>query len=455
MRSLIWLAVLLAGFGLMLLVYLQAIRLTETNPWMNGLMFVGQEPPEDQVTEVQVIRMDLIYMEPSAWEKAYDEAFGPTGSGNYRLPARDKLVLAPGLHEWFSPALLAKGRLPEPGTNEILAGWGTQTHEWLQWGQHKLVVVGVLDRSVMMFAHAYLLAEGSPAASFFHPPYEGAKQAYVIPATRDVLRKPAVRAQLERAFPADRFQCLVADDRRIPVPGGTSGLYTLGMMLFVLGGVGSFRRLYGWLARTVRVRLLVGPLDAIVAWARLWWGLHLGFFAVYFLGSFFCFVEPELQDLALQQVSDMRRDSALAMATGAAYQARSVLLAAGLTLANNFLKSFGFLTVSSFVLPGVGVLAHLLLVLVAGMGLTPATTGWALFMLPHSVVLLVEMEAYILASFFALLIPVYLFRKAEGPSVLRRYGRAVLLNLKANVLVLIVLAVAALYEAIELILQVR
>jgi hypothetical protein len=157
----------------------------------------------------------------------------------------------------------------------------------------------------------------------------------------------------------------------------------------------------------------------------------------------------------LQQVSNMRRENALAMAAGAAYQARSVLPAAGLTLANNFLASFGSLTVSSFVLPGLGVLVNLLMVLIEGMGLTPATTGGALFMLPHSVVLLVEMEAYILASFFALLIPVYLFRKAEGPSVLRRYGRAVLLNLKANVLVLVVLAVAAVYEAIEVILQVR
>jgi len=453
MRSLLWLAVLLAGFGLMLLVYLQAICFTETNPWMNGLMFVGQKPPDDPVTEVQVIRMDLIYLEPSAWEKVYDEAFGPSGSGGYHRPPRGKLVLDPGLHERFAPALLAKGRLPEPGTNEILAGWGTQTHEYLLWGQDKLMVVGVLDRSVMMFAHAYLLAEGSPAASFFHPPYEEAEQAYVIAATREVLRKPAVRTELDHAFPADRFHCLVADDRRIPVPGGAFGLYTLGMMLFVLGGVGLFRRLYGWLARTVRVRLLAGPLDAIVAWARLWWGLHLGFFAAYFLGSFFCFLEPNLQDFVLQQVSNMRRENALVMAAGAAYQARSVLLAAGLTLANNFLSSFGLLTVSSFVLPGVGVLVYLLMACLAGMGLTAVTTGGALFMLPHSVVLLLEMEAYILASFFALLIPVYLFRKVEGPSVLRRYGRAVLLNLKANVLVLIVLAVAALYEAIEVILQ--
>jgi len=60
---------------------------------------------------------------------------------------------------------------------------------------------------------------------------------------------------------------------------------------------------------------------------------------------------------------------------------------------------------------------------------------------------------YVLAAFFTLLIPVYLFRKAEGPSPLRRYGKALLMNVRGNLLVAIVLAVAAIYEAIEVILS--
>jgi hypothetical protein len=72
-------------------------------------------------------------------------------------------------------------------------------------------------------------------------------------------------------------------------------------------------------------------------------------------------------------------------------------------------------------------------------------------MLPHSLTILLEGEGYIVASFFALLILIYLFRKAEGRSVLFRYSRALLMNVRGNLIVAIVLAVAAIYEAIEVI----
>ena len=90
----------------------------------------------------------------------------------------------------------------------------------------------------------------------------------------------------------------------------------------------------------------------------------------------------------------------------------------------------------------------------------------------HTGTLLLEGEGYILAAFFALLIPIYLFgssaplQKAavSDPSELEpaaseekastarsRFKHAVVLNLKANVLVAIVLVVAACYEAFEVI----
>jgi hypothetical protein len=63
------------------------------------------------------------------------------------------------------------------------------------------------------------------------------------------------------------------------------------------------------------------------------------------------------------------------------------------------------------------------------------------------------MEGYILAMFFAVLLPIFIFKKSEGPTWWRRYGRAVLLNLKGSVIVFGVLLAAAIYEAIEVILR--
>jgi hypothetical protein len=59
------------------------------------------------------------------------------------------------------------------------------------------------------------------------------------------------------------------------------------------------------------------------------------------------------------------------------------------------------------------------------------------------------------SSFFALLVPVYIVQESLGGSVLARYGRALLINVKGSLVVAIMLAVAACYEAVEVILMSR
>lgn len=74
-------------------------------------------------------------------------------------------------------------------------------------------------------------------------------------------------------------------------------------------------------------------------------------------------------------------------------------------------------------------------------------------MIPHSGTLLLEGEAYILAIFFGLLVPIRVFRKNQEVGLIARYRGAVALNLRANILVALVLGVAAWYEAFEVIAQ--
>jgi len=71
----------------------------------------------------------------------------------------------------------------------------------------------------------------------------------------------------------------------------------------------------------------------------------------------------------------------------------------------------------------------------------------------HSITLLLEGEGYILAAFFALLMPIYLFSPEQGPSLGSRYLRALVMNAKGNLLVFAVLALAGCYEAVEVILE--
>jgi hypothetical protein len=88
-----------------------------------------------------------------------------------------------------------------------------------------------------------------------------------------------------------------------------------------------------------------------------------------------------------------------------------------------------------------------------GLILAPGFTELATMIVPHSVTLLLEGHAYVIAAFFGVLVPVYLFRKSEGPNVGERYVRALMMNVRGNLLVIIVLVVAAIYEAVEVILM--
>ena len=75
----------------------------------------------------------------------------------------------------------------------------------------------------------------------------------------------------------------------------------------------------------------------------------------------------------------------------------------------------------------------------------PTIQPLAYTMLPHSLTLLLEGEGYILATLFGLLIPIHVVQSSLGGNPLTRFGRVLLLNLKANFLTALVLAVAAIY----------
>ncbi|HUS72032.1 MAG TPA: hypothetical protein VMY06_03125, partial [Sedimentisphaerales bacterium] len=164
---------------------------------------------------------------------------------------------------------------------------------------------------------------------------------------------------------------------------------------------------------------------------------------------------PELQSCFLVGVSSqLTEGSGILGIAGEAYASKNMLRAAVTTFAINF--PFGSLlciTLPSIIIPGSGALIAGLRASLWGLILAPSFSTLSAMMVPHSLTLLLEGHAYVIAAFFGVLVLVYLFRKAEGPSAGTRYGRALLMNVRGNLLVIIVLAVAAVYEAIEVILM--
>ena len=102
-------------------------------------------------------------------------------------------------------------------------------------------------------------------------------------------------------------------------------------------------------------------------------------------------------------------------------------------------------------MPGCGILVATLRSFTWGLLSAPTVGILAFTMIPHSGTLLLEGEGYILATIFALLIPIRIVQASLGGTPITRFLRAILLNIQASFWVALVLAAAALYEAAEVI----
>ena len=253
--------------------------------------------------------------------------------------------------------------------------------------------------------------------------------------------------------PASASQPTTAAADAARVPAGMFFLYLAGMALLMLAGSALLIGLYGSLLAGRAAWSLGSPLVAMFRHKRLLYGLHAAYFGAVILFAAVAYAAPEAQQALLKQIGYAIHSGKgpLGMA-GKAYLSRNVATAALVTVAINFLLgSLLSITVPSAILPGVGLLVAAVRAVMWGLMLAPTCGALSRVMLPHSFTLLLEGEAYVLASFFAVLIPIYLFRRQEGPTAGRRYARALMLNLKGNVAVLIVLSAAAVYEAVEVI----
>jgi hypothetical protein len=350
---------------------------------------------------------------------------------------------------------LQSGRLPEPGRNEVLAGAKIEPRETLIVGGQSLKVVGVLSPRLALFAYAFLVPPDDSNNRLFPDAVPSVLHAWLVRSPAEGPGDAGNRKPLEEVFPPEKYARVTADDRLEPQ---TFYLYLSGLALFLLGGSGAIIALFRWLAGRVASPVLSEPLLEMKARPRMVWGVHLVYFALVIGGSLLIFELPEVQVVLLGKVREAfaTRNNPLGVA-GQAYLSGSIPRAAVVTLLINFsLGSLACITLPSMVLPGSGVLLAILRAIAWGLILAPAVSTLALAMLPHSLTMLLEGEGYILAAFFGLLIPIYLVRPNKlGGNLLTRFGRALLLNLKAQFWIALVLAVAAVYEATEVILMNR
>jgi hypothetical protein len=183
-----------------------------------------------------------------------------------------------------------------------------------------------------------------------------------------------------------------------------------------------------------------------IAFNALYYGLVL-------CGMIVAGIWPGLQEHLMANVRDAFQ-AGLFQAVSAAYRSGNVPLAALLTfVVNSALGAFAVITLPSAVIPFAGCLTGFVRATVWGLTLSPTSPKLLLVMLPHSVVLLLEGQGYVLAAFGGYLWGKWLVRPESAG--LATHGDGYRAGLRANLalyrLILPVLAVAAVYEAVEVI----
>jgi hypothetical protein len=347
--------------------------------------------------------------------------------------------------------MLECGRFPSSDANEVIAGCCIKNKDNVTVNGYKFDVVGQFKKDVRLFVDSYLFSDSTIARELFDPNQVAVQNAYILQLPKEQLVDSKIREQLEKMFPGSRF---TAYGPQIRTQRGPFYLYTLGMALLFLGGSLALFKVYCLLADRVSNKWLHPPLAEIRRYKHLFIGLHFTYFGVAILFMLVAYLLPELQVCLLTEIkAQVESGSGPLAIAGKAYMSKNIPIAAATTFAINFLfGSLAYITIPSIIIPAVGVLTAIFRAMMWGVLLAPTFDTLAGAMLPHSFTVLLEGEAYIIAAFFGVLILVYLCSKAEGPGILRRYGKALLMNIRGNLLVAIVLATAAIYEAIEVIL---
>jgi hypothetical protein len=456
MKGLInWLIVAAAGFVLMVFSYFNYQHQPDSNPWKYAFMYISKADPNSEAEGLEYTKRPIRLLPMSGRAQNFTmlaRNFGSHIEQSYRVSFQEKLVLYSDIASDFTDQMLEWGRFPSPDTNEVLAGYYAKNKDNITINGHTFNVVGQFKKEVRLFIDSYLVSDGAAAGELFDPKNEGVQNAYILRLPKEQLRDSKVIEQLKKAFPKSQFATY---EPLVRTQQGPFYLYVLGMSLLFLGGSLALFKVYCFLAGRIVNNWLRLPLLEISKYKRLFLALHFIYFGVAILFMLVAYYLPELQVCLLAGIESQVADGSGPLAiAGKAYMSKNILRAALTTFAINFfLGSVAYITIPSIIIPAVGVLAAIFRATMWGLLLAPTFDALSGVMLPHSLTILLEGEAYIIAAFFGLLILVYLFRKAEGSSIPRRYGRALLMNLRGNLLVAIVLAIAAIYEATEVILS--
>ena len=438
----IGLSILVAGVTVLAATAVLEARFGATQAWSNALfMPEGTALWEDTLPiSVRKIPLDNFPVQKDFFEEA-SRQLGP-----------DAEAMAFDLTEWAilldaSPdsleLLLESGRVPAPGeSSEVLAGALARLDKFTMEGT-EFRVVGRIRRGVPGLSFAYLFPRHESLESHFGEE-QGATNGWLDPEGMQHLRDFAAENDTEGIDLAPLVGQALTETRYFWAT-------LLGLALVAAGGAIAQMRL---LVRFRRrgPRFMTATLESLSQRSKLLLGMHVlmygGFFSMMLLAT-----ALPLGLLVLQTIVSNTFQEGELSAIGAAYAAGNIPLAAVMTWAWNYLVATVTLSViPSLLFPFWGVAKNLLSFLMVGFVMSPVWTGSAAGFVYHSITMTLELEAYIIVSFAVSVLPIDVFRGVLSGKLAEGIGSGLKVVGGATVLAGLMLAVAASYEAVTLIL---
>lgn len=421
------------------------IHWIKQQPWSEALLVMaGQDsgpsaPPEGAL---RVWSRSVSRSHPVSGDAWLDSMQALVKEEGLDLPLNrpERIIAIQAPSEVIAP-LLEQGRLPESGKAEVLAG-DLARGDSFELDGISFRIVGRLKKGVSGFTFAYLLPY-SPAWSAMFSNTAGGIPGWL---------HPEGLSQLEQLAPdsGEQEQEILGGQSRTRVRYAVSAL--IGLFIVALGGAMGYSRLFASLSDPPTP--VFGPLfKETVVRPRLFWGAHAVLYGVFFgcmvMGIFF----PLLNYRMTEYMSSVFSEGGLSY-IGDAYASENVLQAALATYHNNYVvQTLGFTFMISIFPLALGALKTVASFSLVGFAMSPIWVGTASGYVFHSITMVLELEAYILATFVVIAWPLRLWRGITNDGFAPNLWMGIRIFMGGVIFCGVMLAIAALYEAASLILM--
>ncbi|WP_457588816.1 hypothetical protein [Ensifer canadensis] len=178
--------------------------------------------------------------------------------------------------------------------------------------------------------------------------------------------------------------------------------------------------------------------------------LNVAFYGLFAISMVMTLLFPELQSYFEADIDQAYAQPGIFKTVGDAYASKNLPVAIGLTFTVNLIVAFTMTTLPSLIVPFVGMLATLHRALLWGIMFAPIGP-YSATLIPHSITLLVEGQAYVLAAFGAYVHGMDFLQVSHYRLSARweAWKAGFVLVAKLYVLVIFTLLVAAIYEVLS------